>query len=138
MVVALLAAALDVDQQTTNLQLNSATCGGDMSRVDVPPQYANPGVAADLVIFVTGISTAALGKPNTIAFASFCEVGSNGRPVAGNMNIGPNLLSLDPALTEDQLKTIVHEITHVLGFSSSMYQNAISTTNRTYTGFAPV
>mmetsp|Transcript_30044 Transcript_30044/g.48543 ORF Transcript_30044/g.48543 Transcript_30044/m.48543 type:complete len:100 (-) Transcript_30044:104-403(-) len=44
-----------------------------------------------------------------------------GRPIAGYVNIGPNMMSLDPRKWEEQVNVCIHEIMHALGFTARSY-----------------
>ncbi len=88
-----------------------------------PSHFTSPGVTgADFVLYVTTRPTAG----STIAFATSCQFDSNPpagvnklKPVVGHMNWGPSQ-TLDLAVA-------VHEITHALGFSESLFQYYAST-----------
>jgi leishmanolysin-like peptidase len=73
---------------------------------------------ADTVVFVTAQQTSRCGS-GTIAYASHCQRASNDRPTFGNINFCPGML---PAtVDEDFLSTALHELAHVLAFSSSLF-----------------
>lgn len=103
----------------------------------IPTNYTTVGVTGyDLVVFVTGrpVPPACVTTPSSpcnptayevIAFAGECIVDTNtSRTVAGYMNFNPGLLpTTAAAVTDATYSTTVHELTHVLGFTSSkMYE----------------
>jgi len=115
----LLSSALKVQRLTTNLVANGATtmCGS----IPTPAIYNNGGVAADLVIFVLDETNSA---SNYIAQAGACSISNaNYRPVFGMLRY--NLYYVSSTTSDVQIEshiyTTLHEITHVLGFSSGLY-----------------
>lgn len=92
-------------------------CGG----LTIPSYLINDGVAADLVFLITsGTQTDA----NYVAFSSPCALSSvNNRPTLGMLSF--NLARIDTTNTPDleqNLSTVLHEMMHVLGLSSNLYQ----------------
>ena len=90
------------------------------------PAAAGAGVSdADIVIFITAkqTSTCGVGGSGTIAYASYCQRASNDRPTFGRVNFCPGMLSASNTAAgyADLLSTTLHEITHVLAFSSSLF-----------------
>jgi leishmanolysin len=109
--------------------------------VTVPASHKAPGVSgADIVIYVTMRPT----ESGVLAWAIEClSSASDNRPIAGQVNIGPN------SFGNNQLSHIagivLHEVTHILGFSSNKYNEFIksdgspqspvtSSTTRSYNG----
>jgi hypothetical protein len=85
----------------------------------VPASLFKKKIQADLVIFVTAKSEDA----NFVAWANTCQVdGNSGRPNAGQVNMNLKYLKTDFKTFFDVFGTVIHEIVHVLGFSSSMYK----------------
>jgi len=115
------ASALSVDPLTSPLQVQGtwANCSGPGA--PVPPNYNNPGIAdVDVVIFLTARTTRYRG--NTIAFACATELANPGRrPVVGYINWGPNRIKLEADKYYEQIGVGVHEMSHALGFSSSLF-----------------
>ena len=69
----------------------------------------------DFVLWVTGRPTGG----STIAWALTCMTASGSvRPIAGHANFGPALINNDLG---QQVSTAIHEVSHALGFSSSMF-----------------
>ncbi len=90
----------------------------------MPSVYRAPGsVPGDIVIFVTARKITTDG---VLAFALECESDSiTNRPVAGFINFDPSNLSPDKSeVFDQQLKTALHEISHVLGFAQDKFANA--------------
>lgn len=111
-----------------NLQvagLNTATPNfNPCFKANVPAGLFEKEVPADLVIFVT-----AKNEPDEdfVAWASACQVGpSSGRPDAGQVHMNLKHLNTDFAMFFDVFGTVIHEITHVLGFASHMYKRFIN------------
>ncbi|XP_062519504.1 leishmanolysin-like peptidase [Corticium candelabrum] len=109
---------------TTDLVTKKLNCEKEASST------AGVGVGgADYVLYVSSAQTSqcgsnsAVASDNTnIAYAGHCQQEQAlDRPVAGYMNLCPNLLS---AKSEDyvlQLAVVKHEMLHALGFSSQLY-----------------
>lgn len=78
----------------------------------------------DFGVFVTAVSTSACtsgGGSDVLAYAITCQRDANDRPTWGRVNICPSSISLDAAQYRTQLYTIIHELTHALGFTSESY-----------------
>ena len=85
--------------------------------------HALTNIDADIIIYPVILSQQQLGGDGVIAAASACYLdGSNGRPVAGVVYLGPNY-SFSKPNAEFYLKMLLlHELTHVLAFSSGLFQ----------------
>jgi len=96
----------------------SSMCGG----LTIPSVYRTNGVAADMVFFVTAENS----YTGFLAWSRACKLlSSTGRPVVGQVNFNTHSLNPnggDSAFTLD-LMTVVHEMTHALGFSNSLFDN---------------
>jgi leishmanolysin len=96
-------------------------CGG----LTIPSAYRTTGVQADMVFFVTAENS----YTGFLAWSRACKLlSSTGRPVVGQINFNTNSLKPnggDSAFTSD-LMTVVHEMTHALGFSDSLFDNFIN------------
>jgi proprotein convertase subtilisin/kexin type 5 len=84
---------------------------------------------SDLHLFISTINDP---NSNLLAYASACTLNSLYRPNTGKVIF--NLYYLDPNVTEidkfnDLLKVTMHELTHVLGFSASLYQYYLNPAN---------
>jgi len=81
------------------------------------------GVAnAQLLLYVSAKQTARCKKDQTIAYAAHCaQDAKTDRPVAGHANLCPNSISTDPKDLRALIATVKHELTHVLGFSVSLF-----------------
>jgi hypothetical protein len=130
----LLTSALKVQRLTAPLTAGGATtmCSG---AVTTPAIYNSGGVAADLVIFVVDTTDSTSGY---VAQAGACSLSSaNYRPVFGLLRYNLYYISssTNDATIESHIYTTLHEITHVLGFSSGLYNYYINpTTNAFLTG----
>ena len=83
--------------------------------------HALTNIDADIITYPVILSQQQLGGDGVIAAASACYLdGSNGRPVAGVVYLGPNY-SFSKHNAEFYLKMLLlHELTHVLAFSSEI------------------
>eukprot|EP00928_Gymnodinium_smaydae_P034457 TRINITY_DN24409_c0_g1_i4.p1 TRINITY_DN24409_c0_g1~~TRINITY_DN24409_c0_g1_i4.p1 ORF type:complete len:1241 (+),score=177.76 TRINITY_DN24409_c0_g1_i4:137-3859(+) len=78
------------------------------------------GVAgADLALYVTAKNSGACGG-NTVAYASTCRQDTMDRPIAGHLNFCRDHVLARRAWF-DSVTTTVHEIFHVLAFSSTLF-----------------
>ena len=95
--------------------------GDNCDEVPVNPTHNSTGVDdTDLMIYVT-----AKNEPNEtfLAWALNCQKDLfTGRPIFGRINFNLNSLSFDSSSFEDLVDTSLHEITHVLGFSSDLFE----------------
>lgn len=73
----------------------------------IPSSYRGEGIAnSDYVIFVTARPTTG----STLAWALACAYDQYGRPIAGQVNLGPSRLSEDdPKAFNEQLGVTIHE-----------------------------
>ena len=80
---------------------------------------------ADTVIFITAKQTSSCGTggSGTSAYATHCQRASNDRPTWGRVNFCPGMLSTSntAAGVAELLSTTLHELAHVLVFSSSLF-----------------
>jgi hypothetical protein len=86
----------------------------------VPQQYINIGVPADLVVFVLSESC----PEGTAAYASHCQIDvETERPTFGYIQMCTATFQPKDTAAEIQedLHVAVHEITHILGMSSSLF-----------------
>lgn len=121
----LLQMALLVDPIEGNLTLNppfpiqSCYGGSSFVKTPIPPEYVNPGLPdTDLIMFVTARK---ISTDGVFAFAGECY-SINGRSVAGYLNFNPSAVSSTPGKDyELNFGAAIHEMTHVLGFSSGKY-----------------
>ena len=60
-----------------------------------------------------------------VAIASACtydtDEANNNRPITGVIQFNTNFLNTSNVFLQDNLYTLIHEMTHVLGFSSNLY-----------------
>ena len=108
--------ALKVKPIQGYLYLTQSSCGPE---VNVPPEHQNPGILnTDMIIYIT---TDATTGADYVAYAGSCayDSGGLGNILAGRVVVNVmNFLVLDPGV---QFITIVHEITHILGFSDGNF-----------------
>lgn len=100
-----------------NLVVGGGTCGAS-GGVRIPEEHSNTGIPnADVILYVTARPT----PPGVLGWAVPCQEASNGRAIAGHVNISPSIISDTSFGAEFQRGIIMHEIMHVLGFSSSRF-----------------
>ncbi|DBA01727.1 TPA: hypothetical protein N0F65_010137 [Lagenidium giganteum] len=75
---------------------------------------------ADVVIYVRAVNTTTCDGM-VLAYASACQLDQYDRPTFGMVNFCPDLIDPAPLAYETQLATALHEMTHALGFSSSLF-----------------
>ncbi|KAL5009194.1 hypothetical protein ScPMuIL_014775 [Solemya velum] len=78
----------------------------------------------DIVLYIQSLTTARCQLPmdqTIIAYASYCQLGDNDRPVAGYMNICPGELRALHLDDEKLFWICLHELFHVLGFSKDLF-----------------
>ncbi|XP_071797759.1 ciliated left-right organizer metallopeptidase-like [Asterias amurensis] len=85
--------------------------------------YSNgSGLAdTDTVLYVKAEHTGQCGLGQVAAYAAYCKVDQNNRPIAGIINFCPEHLQDDLFDESKFILLAVHEIFHVLGFSSSLF-----------------
>ena len=85
-----------------------------------PSIYFRTGVEADLIIFVRATNS----DENYIAAARPCSLlMTTNRPVIGELFYNVRAIQLgDPMEHQSHIATTLHEMTHVLGFSSALYE----------------
>jgi leishmanolysin len=92
-------------------------CGG----LTIPSNYRINGVAADMVLFITTETS----YTNFVAWARACkQLASTGRPVVGQVNF--NLNSMSGSNFVSDLMVVIHETTHALGFSDSLFNSYVN------------
>jgi len=108
------ASALQVARLTSLKTSSSSVCG-----LRVPSVYKSSGVQADLVFMVTGERS----SQSWLAWAKPCSSLSNGRPIFGqiNFNLNDMAASSSDSKFEADLMVVMHEMTHVLGVSQSLF-----------------
>eukprot|EP01137_Pigoraptor_chileana_P022549 Opistho-2@87584 len=124
--ITLLEDRLSIVRPVGGVTLTTTSTCGSFGGVTVLTNYKTPGSsmmignwdAYDLVIFVTA-------RPvfgSTIAWALSCQSdATTKRPIAGHINIGMLNIKLDnPLLDNYNIRVVVHELTHVLGFSAGI------------------
>ena len=120
--------SLSVNAVVGRLKLDITTC----SAVPVPQAHRTVGVEADYILYVYGIGVA---YPY-VARAGACayEDGSRNYPVAGMMEL--NTLNYGSALTVDmRVEVIIHEMTHALGFTPSIWRKFVNTDGLPYSTY---
>jgi cysteine-rich repeat protein len=58
---------------------------------------------------------------STLAWAGYCQIDGFGRPTAGQLNVNPALVDLATPNPRRYVDTLVHELSHLLGFSESAF-----------------
>jgi leishmanolysin-like peptidase len=76
---------------------------------------------ADLLIYVT-VQTTAVCSGSTLAYSSACRLDQYDRPLVGFINFCPNVIDLsNPNSADYAQKVTLHEMIHILGFSSRLF-----------------
>ncbi|GFO48293.1 leishmanolysin peptidase-like protein [Plakobranchus ocellatus] len=81
----------------------------------------------DFVLYITSYSSDLCNphKTSALAYASFCQLGELNRPMAGQVNFCPRNVKMQRFDEELLFMTSVHEILHVLGFSSKLFDKFV-------------
>lgn len=98
-------------------------CNTTSRRCTTNPTTEGKGVAnTQLLLYVSAKQTVRCKKDQTIAYAAHCAQDTKtDRPVAGHANLCPASISTDPKDLKALIATVKHELTHVLGFSVSLF-----------------
>ncbi|XP_078001135.1 ciliated left-right organizer metallopeptidase-like [Glandiceps talaboti] len=75
----------------------------------------------DFVLYVRAKHTLTCNPGDIIAYAKYCNVDQNDRPLAGYSNFCPQHLDGDTNDDDTFILTAAHEIFHTLGFSAFLY-----------------
>jgi len=116
-------AALEVIPRVSRIKPSSTACG---KRIIIPSNATNDGYETDLVLFVSVIEDP---SDSYTAHSWICTMdGRTNRPIAGVIEFNMKYLQLDTTdpTFEMELATTMHEIIHVLGFDSSIYDRYIN------------
>jgi len=102
---------------------NSDNGGQTWTTTDLP---AGAGLQADTIIYVTAGSNDIFDGcegGSTLAYAGGCQRDQNDRPVVGYMHFCSDKIrpTTDPLLYGEDVALAVHEMTHVIGFSTLSY-----------------
>ena len=109
---------LKIDRKRELTAFNTSSC----YTASIPLSYSS-GVQADLVVFLTDKSDSFASGLNLEAWSTTCFIDKpvNNRPVAGQLNILSDRVDLSLTKTRPLYQTLLHEITHILVFSSTLY-----------------
>jgi hypothetical protein len=95
--------------------------------ISIADEIKSLGVNADLIIFPY-VDTEMQGT--TQAYASTCVISTrNSRPIAGFMGFTKNLNNLKTNWLDYYTNIAVHELTHVLGFNSDIFEAFVDENN---------
>lgn len=113
--VNLLQNALRVVPVQGDLRLPTGTCttGVTITRTSVP--------STDLYVFLTTRPT----TNGALAYAASCVDDQYDRAIVGYINVDPKSISTDVSDFRSQKGTILHELTHILGFSSEKFRRPL-------------
>jgi len=77
---------------------------------------------ADFVLYAAAVQAGSCGSSGsgTVAYAGACQRDQNDRPIAGHMNICPEMIASQS--WHEFVATVVHEVTHALVFSGGSFQ----------------
>jgi len=91
-------------------------------KAQVPSEMYQTNVQADLIIFVT----ASNDDESYVAWATACQLDQNSRrPNMGQVHINLKYLDVKFSQIYDVFGTVIHEVVHILGMSSSLYAHWI-------------
>ncbi|XP_072357666.1 ciliated left-right organizer metallopeptidase isoform X5 [Scyliorhinus torazame] len=77
---------------------------------------------ADLILYIKAADTSKCRKERSvIAYAAYCKLDQNGRPIAGAVTFCHSRLRGSAFDHRRTMLTTVHELLHVLGFSKDLY-----------------
>ncbi|XP_070576670.1 ciliated left-right organizer metallopeptidase-like isoform X2 [Ptychodera flava] len=79
-------------------------------------------VDTDFILYVRAKHTSTCNSGDIIAYAAYCNLDQNDRPIAGYSNFCPSHLSEDNYDESTFILTAAHEIFHALGFSNSLFE----------------
>jgi len=98
-------------------------CNRTSSRCTTDYLSEGDGVSnTQLLLYVSAKQTSRCKKDQTIAYAAHCAQDTKtDRPVAGHANLCPMSIGTDPRDLRALISTVKHELTHVLGFSVSLF-----------------
>nr|CAJ2467817.1 unnamed protein product [Leishmania braziliensis] len=84
----------------------------------VPTAHLTAGVTnADFVLYVASVPS----EPGVLAWATICQMFSDGQPAVGVMNIpAANIVSRDD---QGLTRAVAHEVAHALGFSRMFFES---------------
>lgn len=119
--------ALYVRRLTNPLQLLSTYC---TNSIKVPTSHNTDGIPdTDIIVYLKNIND----NVSYIASAGACEVqyGGRGNVVAGAIFIGTNVYVTQT--TQGKLTSLMHEMTHILGFSTLLYSKFTNAVGTLYT-----
>ena len=116
---------LQVYPVENNLRIRTSDCGG----IPVPEDHKDKGVEADLVVYLT---TKYESDKGYAAYAGACALQgrSPNNIMAGRAVV--NSAKFTGETFEYQMNVMVHEITHLLGFSSSIFRYFRNTKGERY------
>lgn len=60
---------------------------------------------------------------NNFVIRTAVTINRTGRAIAGHLNLNPNEVDVSPEAHEGQLGIVLHELTHVMGFSFGKFGN---------------
>lgn len=81
-------------------------------------------IYADLVLLVSAEGNV---TDDWVAYAAACQINEyTGRPIIGRINFNPHYLTSDFDLFFDSFGTVMHEVTHVMVFSSNLWEYFIN------------
>ncbi|EGR29674.1 leishmanolysin family protein, putative [Ichthyophthirius multifiliis] len=102
--------------------------------VPIPDIDRSQGKNSDLHLYIS--YTVERGK-NTLAHAGWCQFIDNLGPTHGTVNFNLGLLAAknleDPVEFEDLMEIVIHEMTHILGFSDNDVPKWINSKGQPYT-----
>eukprot|EP01137_Pigoraptor_chileana_P003978 Opistho-2@2552 len=75
----------------------------------------------DMVFYVESRATDLCNGGSAIAYAHHCTLDQYDRPVSGYVNFCPSMIETEATRYQSMLSTALHEMTHALGFSGSLF-----------------
>eukprot|EP00659_Diplonema_papillatum_P009382 gene9382-14548_t len=119
--------ALRIKRRPANLSIKTANC----NQVQIPTCMRKFGLGeVDFAVFVSALPMDEFAS-NTVAWALPCQEDTQGRPVAGHINIVPSAITSttgrpgeDNRSMHNSVMIVVHELFHALGFSANYWADS--------------
>ncbi|TPX47258.1 hypothetical protein SeLEV6574_g02751 [Synchytrium endobioticum] len=101
-------------------------CTGDASNCTIIS--GGPGVTADIIIYISSRDSSICVNPTALIHGSHCRMNQFDRPITASLNLCPAFWALlnntaqgDGWKTSEAVSALIHETTHILAFSTSLF-----------------